>query len=211
MPDRDASSPVNSIAWWDHYFETRWEANRGREQSRYFMEVLIAGLPRFVRTRLGRGVVSILDWGCALGDGTQVIAEQFSNASVQGFDSSAAAIGAAATHYPRLQFRLVGRDCLDERYDAVFCSNTLEHFREPLLILEQQLLLARLYHVLLVPYNEQDREESHMATLCEDSFPFQIGGFRKVHETVIETSPEFWAGSQLLIVYAGPEIFAATP
>ena len=203
----DGSEP-NTLEWWEDYFAHKWERNQGRDQTRGFMQTLTNALPGFVVQRLSRVGVMLLDWGCALGEGVDVLAQAFPNARVHGYDISAVAISKARAAFPELEFRLHGVDTLEPRYDAVICSNVLEHFDDPLLELRQQLLLAALYHISLVPYNEQNLEESHRVSLTEDSFPFRVDFFRKVHQALVRTDPNVWAGEQLLTIYASPRMFA---
>jgi SAM-dependent methyltransferase len=191
----------NSLAWWEDYFGGKWEANHGREQTRHFMERMIGAFSEPVRRSLMSQPLSILDWGCAFGDGADVLASSFPQATVAGYDFSARAIAAAGRAYPQLRFVLAGRDPLEAPYDAVFCSNCLEHFADPLPVATEQIRLARLCYALLVPYKEIVRCEYHRVTLTDESFPDVIESFRKVYQTRVAVEPQHWPGEQLLVMY----------
>jgi trans-aconitate methyltransferase len=192
---------INSLAWWEDYFESKWEANHGREQTRHFMERMTGALPASVRQWLTSKPASILDWGCAFGDGTDVLASSFLRATVAGYDFSARAVAAASRAYPRLQFFLAGRDSLTPPYDAVFCSNCLEHFADPIRVAAGHIRLAGLCYALLVPHNEVVPCESHRVTLTEESFPNVIGNFQKLYQARVPVEPQHWPGEQLLVIY----------
>src|SRR6476469_3034745 len=92
MKDSSAISgstpPVNSLPWWDEYFRETWDANNGRQQTRHFMGRLFANLPEPELRFLRSGSLAILDLGCALGDGVDVLAGAFPGNDVSGLDSS---------------------------------------------------------------------------------------------------------------------------
>src|SRR5450759_759732 len=115
----EAVLEANSAVWWEDYFQFKWEDNHGREQTRHFMERLVAALPPAVTEYLSGHPVSILDWGCAFGDGVDALASAFPLAVVAGYDFSARAIAQGRSAYPRFRFVLAGRDYLEPRYDAV--------------------------------------------------------------------------------------------
>src|SRR3989304_1110582 len=96
--------PVNSLSWWEDYFKNHWEANRGREQARQFMEVLAANLPETEREFLSAQKASVLDWGCAFGEGVDVLARTFPQCQVSGLDFAPRAIAEARRSYPHYEF-----------------------------------------------------------------------------------------------------------
>ena len=61
---------VNSNAYWDGRFQNDWEANEGPAQSRFFCALVLDALPAWVIRFIRDEQLSVLDWGCAQGDGT---------------------------------------------------------------------------------------------------------------------------------------------
>ena len=68
------AASVNSRPWWDKYFEEQWDAHGGGDQTRFFMETALSHLPEAEKAYLNSGGVTILDWGCAFGEGVTTLA-----------------------------------------------------------------------------------------------------------------------------------------
>lgn len=196
---------LNSKAWWNEMFGSAWESNSGREQTRHFMERLIANLPEpeleFLRT-VG---VSILDWGCALGDGVDVLAHAFPDSKLVGLDFSRIAVEKARLTFPHLEFRTTEEGDIAETVDVITCSNCLEHFDAPLEVMRSQLAKCRQVYAALVPLDEKVLCESHRSRFDENSFPTEVEGFRRLHCQSIEVDDRLWGGKQLLAVYGSPD------
>ncbi|HKU51112.1 MAG TPA: hypothetical protein VJQ25_01490, partial [Nitrospira sp.] len=64
---------VNSKEYWDRRFRLDWEAMQGREQSRFFAKVALEHLPPWFFTLARAQRLTFCDWGCAQGDGTDVL------------------------------------------------------------------------------------------------------------------------------------------
>ena len=196
---------LNSKAWWNEMFGSAWESNSGREQTRHFMERLIANLPEpeleFLRT-VG---VSILDWGCALGDGVDVLAHAFPDSKLVGLDFSRIAVEKARLTFPHLEFRTTEEGDIAETVDVITCSNCLEHFDAPLEVMRSQLAKCRQVYVALVPLDEKVLCESHRSRFDENSFPTEVEGFRRLHCQSVEVDDRLWGGKQLLAVYGSPD------
>ena len=152
---------INSQVWWEDYFQAKWDGNHGREQTRHFMTRMVAALPWLLRERLSRGPSSLIDWGCAFGDGADVLASAFPLGDVTGYDFAPRAVAEARKAYPRLRFALAGEDRLAPPYDAVFCSNCLEHFEDPVAVAADHMQLTESFYALLVPYDERVLCEYH--------------------------------------------------
>ncbi|HEX5944010.1 MAG TPA: class I SAM-dependent methyltransferase, partial [Anaerolineales bacterium] len=158
---------LNSKEYWDHRFETDWEAMHGREQSQFFAKLALEHLPSWFFTLARTQEFTFCDWGCAEGDGTKVLSSYFGPDRVCGIDFSEKAIEKARNLYNDLQFLV--EDWLAETgrktsYDVVFSSNTLEHFRRPYDILSRLLERAGKCVVLLLPFREYDLHPEHYHT-----------------------------------------------
>jgi len=127
--------PVNSRPYWDGRFDAEWEALRGRDQSRFFASLAVAMWPAWLSQRQCAQAWTLCDWGCAMGDGTDELAQAL-GLPCTGVDFSDVAVRKAAQSYPGSRF--VADDWLQpggggdpHRWDIVFSSNTLEHFDDP--------------------------------------------------------------------------------
>lgn len=202
---------ANTLNWWNDYFQNKWEANRGKEQTEFFMHLIISELPENIKYLIKNPDISILDWGCALGQGVDILAKEFPKADISGLDVSEVAIEKARQLYPKYKFTTKSLVELNRKYDVIISSNCLEHFEHPEKLINDQLRFTEQLYIILVPYNEFDKIESHFVSFNEKSFPSKIGKFHKIYSEVIDTKhTEFWPGSQLLIVYANQALNIAS-
>jgi len=193
---------VNSKPWWDGFFSTQWEKNRGREQTAFFMRTLLERLPWAVELAI-EGSQTILDWGCALGDGVAELARRFPAQTVQGLDVSPVAIEKAREAFPQFGFFTTPLEQLGGRFDVLVSSNCLEHFEHPLAVLEGCLAHTRRLFLLMVPFAEKLPSEYHDVSFGLASFPQRLGRFSRIHQRVVDTRGSgHWEGDQLVVVYA---------
>ena len=213
------NSPVNSQQYWDTRFAGEWEAVLGREQSRFFGELARALWPAWLAERMQQQAFTLCDWGCALGDGTVELAP-LAVGQVVGVDFSAVAIEQARSAYPQCRFEagdwLAGASpdgC--EAFDVIFSSNTLEHFTEPWTVFASLAARARAYIVLLLPYEEpaEAMNAEHCARFDRASIRLcPQPGWVLCDAALTDLGPSpFWAGQQILLVYARDHELAAMP
>ena len=199
--------PVNSRQYWDRRFEADWEPQRGRDQSRFFAQLAAALWPAWLADQ--QQTWTLCDWGCAMGDGTDALAQALGLRCI-GVDFSEVAVRKAASEYPGCSF--VAKDWLQssaERaegtWDIVFSSNTLEHFDDPWAVFDALAQRARRFIVLLLPFEEPDEGRSP-----EHRYRFDRGSIRvcPTPEWVLcdaglsDLGPSpFWPGQQVLLVY----------
>jgi 2-polyprenyl-3-methyl-5-hydroxy-6-metoxy-1,4-benzoquinol methylase len=168
---------------------------------------LVANLPEPELRFLRSGHLSILDWGCAFGEGVDVLSQAFPGNETIGLDFSRTAIDEAIRSYPRHRFLHAPEGVISEWYDVITNSNCLEHFEFPLSVLKSQLLSVRNLFIGLVPYNECPLLEQHRSQFREESFPGRVGDFVRLHSAPIDVEERFWPGRQLLVIY-GSEAYA---
>jgi len=200
---------VNSKEYWEHRFQMDWEAMQGREQSRFFAKLALDHLPSWFFTLARVQRFTFCDWGCAEGDGTDVLGSYFGRDRVYGIDFSETAVEKARNRYKDLEF--LREDWLTESvasksYDVVFSSNTLEHFKRPYEVLRSLLTRADKCVVLLLPYREFERQLEHNYTFLAENIPCAPDTeFFLTYSQAIGTSdlvPTYWSGQQMLLIYA---------
>ncbi len=204
MSETTSVASVNSRPWWDDYFVHHWEPNNGRGQTAHFMERVVANLPGAEVAYLSSEAATILDWGCACGDGVAILAKAFPRCHVFGLDYSRAAIAKARQAFPQHEFQPSEDGEISSAVDVVITSNCLEHFVAPLDIIQKHLRSCRALYVLLVPYREVPLCESHFSQFREECFPECLNGFTRIVAKVIDVASNFWGGQQLLVIYGSP-------
>lgn len=187
--------------WLNEQFIKNWEKNGGPAQTRHFMERLVAGLRVTEWSYLDSRAATILDWGCAMGEGVDFLARTFPQCRVAGLDVASAAIDAAHRRFPVHRFYLSNEGEIEGRFDVIVTSNCLEHFRDPWAYLNAHLAGCNDFYVALVPYREFPRLTGHIVSFCEGSFPVCAGGFVRIAERVVATDVSFWNGGQLMVTY----------
>lgn len=193
---------MNSEAWWNDYFREHWDQNNGRQQTHHFMLRLLEQLDAPEIHLLTQSGTTVLDWGCAYGQGTDLISRAFGAATVSGLDFSQEAIDTASGLYPNLEF--ICSDHIPRKFDAVFVSNCLEHFDDPLQWMHDQIEHCEKIYVAMVPYKERPLIDQHMSQFREESFPDEVNGFRKLYTSVLRTDSKYWHGEQIVAVYGSP-------
>ncbi|MCU1044131.1 class I SAM-dependent methyltransferase [Stenotrophomonas maltophilia] len=204
------STDINGQDYWESRFQQDWIQNEGQKQSQFFGMVACRLLPAWFVDDVKHNGLGLCDWGCAMGDGTQVIKSELGLDQVAGLDFSASAIEQARRNYPQIAFATddLLAEGVDLGYDVIFSSNTLEHFHEPWDAAAKLTAHAREYFVMLVPFQEslEERHEEHFYSFhwhnLQRDFP---NGFRLVHVGVIDVGllpdPQY-SGKQLLAIYA---------
>ena len=204
---------INSDAYWDSRFVEDWESFQGPAQSRFFARLAIENLPRWLIDQLQRQPLTLCDWGCAQGDGTDVWASYVDSDRITGIDFSSVAVDQALKRYPAIRFLnedwLAAQPGEQSVFDVVFSSNTLEHFHKPHAVLKSLCSRATKALVLALPYRELDRHHEHFYTFLPDNIPTAInGGFKLVWSRVVDCrqiSNTLWGGDQIVLVYANSD------
>jgi hypothetical protein len=202
------STDINSQDYWNGRFETDWESNLGKEQSRFFARVALDTLPAWLRSAANQDGWTVCDWGCAQGDGTDVMASYFSREHVIGVDFAEAAVEKARAAYPSVRFEAqdwIAHDDVNEKFSMIFSSNTLEHFHDPFTVLSKLFNHAEHCVVLALPYRELSRISEHFFTFTPENIPlvadedWVLAYARAVDCRPME--PTYWHGDQVILVY----------
>lgn len=200
---------INSKEYWNSRFLTGdWDNNQGREQTTFFYRIAINNLPHFIINEINKNQLSICDLGCAEGDGTNILSKFFLNSTVTGIDFSEEAINRAILQYPNNNFDCKDIKNVEDKYDIVFSSNTLEHFKKPFEMIKEIIKFCNKYFIMLLPFKEFDRIDEHFFTFDYNTFPLKINNFYLVHYKEIDCEHlknTQWAGKEILVVYANNE------
>lgn len=159
-----------SAADWDAYYATQPDESARRLIYRKLIP-LVEGKPD-----------SILDVGCAMGDGLLEFQSHFPGAELFGIDYSQEGIAIARRRLPHACFWVV--DIADGWHalyflsrvvrlpDLVLCVQTLEHFEQGCIpwIMAQLLETTGYQLVISVPYSQDIPDEDHKTIFYEDSF-----------------------------------------
>lgn len=204
---------INSDSYWNTRFAENWEACEGPKQSRFFARIAVEHLPHWLMEQLKRQSLTLADWGCAQGDGTNVWASYIDAQQIVGVDFSSMAIEQAVQRYPAIRF--INEDWLEEggeqreTFDVVFSSNTLEHFHKPYETLHAICSRAKKAIVLALPYKEIERIDEHFYSFLPENIPLQLAnGFRLIWSRVVDCRPlpkTLWSGDQIILAYADPK------
>ena len=205
-------SSINSTQYWDSRFSNDWGTFDGPKQSRFFAQVAIDNLPDWILAQIRANSLTVADWGCAEGDGTDVWASFIDANQLTGIDFSAVAIDTAKVRYPSIRFDSVDwlsaeKSNLDS-FDIVFSSNTLEHFHRPYDIVNALCQRAKKALILALPYREIDRIDEHFFSFLPDNIPLILpNGFRLIWSRVKDcrAMPDsHWNGEQIFLIFADP-------
>lgn len=125
---------------------------------------------------------TVLELGCGSGELSQDIASLFKLSSILGVDIASSAIDYANSKNSHANVSYKVFDCMDNIqsnlgfFDLCICSNTLEHFKNPFIILDKMLESSK-FVILLVPYNQLKLDENpdgeginHVFRFTEDTF-----------------------------------------
>lgn len=197
----DSSHPVNSREWWEEYFVEDWDAYGGSEQTRYFMQRVLTELPapdvEFLRSK----PLTILDWGCAFGEGVELLARAFPQSRVVGLDFASTAIDQARQRHADREFIFSADGEIPGKFDVIVTSNCLEHLEFPLERMKAHLRSCEKMYIALVPFNEFPLSEYHRSQFKEESFPNYLGSFVRIVVKRIDADEAYWNGMQLLVIY----------
>ncbi|MFC3767257.1 methyltransferase domain-containing protein [Paenibacillus sp. GCM10012303] len=200
-----ANGGMNSEAYWDLRFAQNWEAYRGREQTLFFVRVALGSIPLSIQTDIAARKLNVCDAGCALGDGTHLLAEAWPGCSFVGIDFAEAAVKRAKQLYPQHEFLRGDIGGFTERYDVVFVSNTLEHFYDPHPIIAHMLSKTNDYLIIMVPFQDDSGEPEHHYRFDKSDFAINRDSFHLIYAEAIDCNilpNSRWGGKQLVACYA---------
>ncbi len=124
---------------------------------------------------------TLLDVGCALGDGCELIQKQLPLAAVTGIDFSVVGIRAARRKNSFVRYRVMDilKDPIGETYDYITIIQTLEHFDDPYPVVEKCLRHTRQSLIVSTPY-----DQNVDLTIGEHQYRFDEQTFKRYNSRV---------------------------
>jgi len=202
------NSMINSQGYWDERFQEDWEEKHGREQTKMFYKVMIENLPDFINEYIKTKTETICDVGCALGEGTNLIQKAFPKQKVEGSDFSSVAVADAQKRYPKLKFSVQDITNLSNKYDVIIASNIIEHFQNPLNVIDQVLNNTKKILIIMLPFQEDKNNlgKEHFQSFDFENFSLRKNGANLIYSREIDLrgtkDAEYWDGKQILLIYA---------
>lgn len=117
---------------------------------------------------------SLLDIGCALGDGCELLYEHFPQANITGADISDIGIKKAAKKTKGVKYIVldIHIDPIPEKYDWILIVETLEHFDEPFSVIEKCLKNVNKALIISVPYKQKILSENKLINIGTHRYSF---------------------------------------
>ena len=198
---------MNRRAYWENRFRANWQEFGGPEQTLFFARLFVDSAPQWFRRLAATRAESLIDIGCAEGQGSDYLKAVLGLRSALGVDGSQSAIETARESFPDCRFSVVDlqREPL-EPADIVYCSNVLQLFeeRDHGELLGKVIDAANLAAALLVPLSDDEASGEQESTFSIDTLPFWHRGahlgFARVVDAA-ELSHTSWFGKQLLVIY----------
>lgn len=205
---------INSKKYWEDRFSSgSWDQWQGEKQTAFFTRVALKYLPNWLLEDIDINDYRILDAGCAKGEGTNILKQYFTRSDIIGIDFSESAIKEAKNNYPVCNFYCEDINNIKDKYDVVFCSNVLEHFKNPFSVLDNLLEVTDKYLLILLPFQEENLTDEHFIRFDYNSFVYKHKGFYQCYYKVINTyniKNTLWAGKQILLVYVNESYIEPT-
>lgn len=196
MRDPQSLENCNTQENWEAYARERWEQNGGPEQTRLFAYYFLQ------HVKLAQQEGTLLDVGCAMGDALKEFHKHYPRIKLFGLDPTQYFIEKAINSFGDIATFIRGSfDDITDYFDIIYCSNTIEHFREHIEIAYK--LLLHCHHLyIMVPYRETQpngkplsspNSNWHVNTFFKHSFdPLLKTGIVKQMRHWIFYTPKAW-------------------
>lgn len=168
---------LNSKQYWNTRFSTKnWQELNGEYQTIDNTNASIEVLPEYIKNEIKKCKMSWVEFGCALGDGVNILSKEFEECNITGVDIAEEGISIAKDKFPHLAF--IACDLLKStsKFDVLYSSNVFEHFTDPFGCLKRLSLNINNYLIIIVPYNEKlyRGETEHVFSFNEKNLPKTI-------------------------------------
>ena len=196
MSNVSIQNPNTRKTWEEEFAETGfWENNQGRRQTKLFAEFF----HKHIKLPFEEAF-SVLDVGCAIGDALGVWHNKYPHAKLFGCDISQRAVERARKEFGDIAtFEQKSFSEIDAQFDAIYCSNVMEHFEDHVAIAEVLLRHCRILYIM-TPFAELNNGRLlssapvalHVASFFDDTFDMLAGKGVAAVETKIIRCPLAW-------------------
>lgn len=200
----------NDKQYWEKQFASCLERKMKLAQADFFYNCFQKMMPKKLCEYFAQNKYSCCDFGCGLGNFTAKLCKDFPSFDMYGVDFSNNAISYARENFPEVVFINDELGNLQNDYDVIVTSNTLEHFFEAEDVLQKLLNHTNKFFIMLVPYEERELYDEHLFNFERDFFKNKIGRFDLIYLSSRDFSCEFntmWFGKQILAVYKSEDVF----
>ncbi|MBI5873361.1 MAG: methyltransferase domain-containing protein [Candidatus Omnitrophica bacterium] len=148
------------------------------------------------------GDFSLLDIGCALGDGCQLLKRRFPHAEISGADFSPVCIKEAGKKPMGIRYFLLDiiHDVPPRSFDFIILSHILEHMNDPYAIIEKCLPYAKKAILISTPYTK-DFKNARLYAIGEHRYLFNEHSFDRYNAEVLRITPLIEATGYQNIIY----------
>ncbi|HAJ57184.1 MAG TPA: hypothetical protein DCL35_05380 [Candidatus Omnitrophica bacterium] len=145
---------------------------------------------------------SLLDIGCALGDGCELLQKMFPRAHVEGADFSPVSIEKARKKSGEINYFLLDilKDAPPRSYDYIVLSHILEHVNDPLAIIDKYLRFVKKAILISTPYTP-DIENARLYFSGEHRYLFNEHSFDGYNSRVLRITSEVQAAGYRNIIF----------
>ncbi len=184
---------ANTRDYWDRRFAS-FDGGNWRD---FNYQILAQFLP-------ADGNFSLLDVGSALGDGCLFLRQKFPAARISGCDFSPVAVGKAKEKAKGKDVDFFVLDILRDnppaRYDYIVTLSTLEHFDDPLSVVDKCLDRVNRAMLIMVPY-EKEFANPRLYTKGEHRFLFNEKSFEEYRSEVLQVTDVFKESGHRYILF----------
>jgi 2-polyprenyl-3-methyl-5-hydroxy-6-metoxy-1,4-benzoquinol methylase len=145
---------------------------------------------------------SLLDIGCAIGDGTELIQQRFPLAHVTGADYSDIGIAKAKARNSKVDYIVLDivKDSLPRHYDYITMVETLEHFADPFAIVDKCLSACNVSLIISTPFSPD--YEGPLPFIDEHRYAFTAQTFAAYECTVVRITDFIETTRDRCIIYS---------
>ncbi len=145
---------------------------------------------------------SLLDIGCALGDGCLFLKEHFFESDISGADLSPVGIERAKKRTDKIKFFEldITKDDPSKKYDYIITASTLEHINEPLKVVDRCLQCVNTAMLIFVPYEEKFID-ARLYGNSEHRYLFNENTFKKYNSEILKITEREESTGYKYIIY----------
>jgi teichuronic acid biosynthesis glycosyltransferase TuaH len=203
---------LNSKKYWDNKFRGEWKTHQGDQQTKYFAQLVLRMLPKWLKEKIAEEKYDICDLGCANGVALESYQEAFPDSALYGIDFSLNAIKQAKLDHPDYTFYEdnILSPTTEKKFSVIIVSNVMEHFDYSEHVFDKLLHYADKYIIALIPYMEDKTLgfyypiNEHQTVFHSDNIPLNLNNYSLVYAATTdcrEENQDYYLGRQSLLVY----------